>query len=81
MLVAALLAVVFRGALARAARSPLDLGLFGALLGFALHGLVDFNGQIPANAATWIALAALAVERPSRDPAHPTPLMRDGAAA
>ena len=67
VLVAGLLAVVFRGALARAARSPLDLGLFGALLGFALHELVDFNGQIPANAATWTALAALAV-RPLRDP-------------
>jgi O-antigen ligase len=71
-LVAALLAVVFRGALARAARSPLDLGIFAALLGFALHELVDFNGQIPANAATAIALAALAV-KPVRDPSHPAP--------
>jgi O-antigen ligase len=71
-LVAGLLAVVFRGALSRAARSPLDLGIFGALLGFALHELVDFNGQIPANAATWIALAALAVA-PLRDPSHPAP--------
>jgi O-antigen ligase len=70
-LVASLLAMVLRGAIARAARSPLDLGLFGALLGLALHGLVDFNGQIPANAATWIALAALAVAPPARDPAHP----------
>ena len=62
-------------------RSPLDLGLFGALLGLALHGLVDFNGQIPANAATWIALAALAVERPARDPAPaPGPLMRERSA-
>ena len=68
-IVAALLATAFRGALARAERSPLDLGLFGALLGLALHGLVDFNGQIPANAATWIALAALAVGRPARDSA------------
>lgn len=71
-LVAGLLVVVFRGALARAARSPLDLGVFGALLGFALHELVDFNGQIPANAATWVALAALAVA-PPRDPSHPAP--------
>jgi O-antigen ligase len=69
-LVAGLVAVVFRGAVARAARSALDLGLFGALLGFALHEIVDFNGQIPANAATWIALAALAVKR---DPSHPAP--------
>jgi O-antigen ligase len=71
VLVAGLLAVVFRGALARAARSPLDLGLFGALLGFALHETVDFNGQIPANAATWIALAALA-SAPPGDPSHPS---------
>jgi O-antigen ligase len=63
-LVAGLLAVVFRGALGRAGRSPLDLGILGALLGFALHELVDFNGQIPANAATGIALAALAVKPP-----------------
>lgn len=69
-LLGGLLVVVFRGALARAVHSPLDLGVFGALLGFALHGLVDFNGQIPANAATFVALAALAV-RPPRDPAHP----------
>jgi O-antigen ligase len=72
LLVAGLLTVVFRGALARAPRSPLDLGLFGALLAFALHEVVDFNGQIPANAATWVSLAALAVA-PVRDPTHPEP--------
>jgi O-antigen ligase len=72
LLVAGLLVVVFRGALARAPRSLLDLGLFGALLAFALHEVVDFNGQIPANAATWIALAALAVA-PARDPTHLEP--------
>jgi O-antigen ligase len=65
VLVAGLLLVVFRGAVARASRSPLDLALFASLLGFALDGLVDFNGQIPANAATWVALAALAVVAPS----------------
>jgi O-antigen ligase len=60
-IVAALLATVLRASLARARRDPLDLGLFGALLGFALHEVVDFNGQIPPNAATWVALAALAL--------------------
>jgi len=69
LLVAGLLVVALRGALARAPRSPIDLGLFGALLAFALHEVVDFNGQIPANAATWISLAALAVA-PGRDPTH-----------
>jgi O-antigen ligase len=72
-LVAGLLVVVFRGALARArGGSLLDLGVFGALLAFALHEVVDFNGQIPANAATWISLAGLATAAP-RDPTHPAP--------
>jgi O-antigen ligase len=62
-----LLVLVLRGARKRAARAPLDLGLLGALLGFALHGLVDFNGQIPANAATFVSLAALAVVPAARD--------------
>ena len=40
---------------------PLCLA-FCALLVLALHNLVDFNWQIPANAATWIALGALALK-------------------
>jgi O-antigen ligase len=49
------------GAAARAARrSPLGVGLLGSLLALAFHALVDFNWQIPANAATYVALAALA---------------------
>ena len=54
----------------RAAR-PSSSGSSARSAGFALHELVDFNGQIPANAATLVALAALAalpvrasVERP-----------------
>jgi O-antigen ligase len=43
-----------------ASRSAFGVGLFGALLALAVHALVDFNWQIPANAATYIALAALA---------------------
>jgi len=66
-----LLAVALRGALTRARTSPLDLGLLGALVGLALNALVDFSWQIPANAATWTALAALAT-RPARDPDRPT---------
>ncbi len=60
-LVLPLLAILFHRALAQAGRSPLDLGLLGSLLGLAAHALVDFNWQIPANAATYIALAAVAL--------------------
>jgi O-antigen ligase len=72
-LVAGLVGLVFRAALARARRSPVELGLFGALLGLALHEIVDFNGQIPANAATGIALAAAALVPPARERGHPRP--------
>jgi O-antigen ligase len=66
-LVVSLLVLVLRSALARAKRDPLDLGLFGALLAFAVHETVDFNGQLPPNAVTFVALAALGVAaRPRR---------------
>jgi hypothetical protein len=52
--------VALRGALAAPGTRRSSSGLFGALAGFAFHELVDFNGQIPANAATFVALAALA---------------------
>jgi len=64
-----LLAIVARRALARARHGPLELGVLAALLAVALDNLVDFNWQIPANAATWVALAALAC----RDPGHRSP--------
>jgi O-antigen ligase len=60
LLVGSLLVLVLRAALRGARRSAIELGLLGALVGFAFHELVDFNGQIPANAATFVALAALA---------------------
>ena len=52
---------LLRPALALAQRSPLDAGLFSGLLGLACHNLVDFNWQILPNAATFVALLALAV--------------------
>ena len=48
-----LLRAAFRGS----SRSPIDAGLLAALLGALCHNLVDFNWQIPANAATFAALA------------------------
>ena len=54
------LASLFRAAARAASRSALGVGLFGGLLALAVHALVDFNWQIPANAATYVALGALA---------------------
>jgi O-antigen ligase len=71
--VCGLLAIVLRSALGRARRSPADLGVLGALVGLALHELVDFGGQIPANAATGIALAAAALVAPARERGHGRP--------
>jgi O-antigen ligase len=58
-----LFVTLFRGALAAALRGPLDAGLFGSLVGAAVHATVDFNWQIPANAATFVALAGLTLRR------------------
>ncbi|MCG6928015.1 MAG: O-antigen ligase family protein [Acidobacteria bacterium] len=81
VLVAGLLFLVFRAAWRGAARGGLDLGVFGALFALAVHNLVDFNWQIPANAATWVALASLAlnteapgITAPRLEPRGPRPL-------
>jgi O-antigen ligase len=70
VLVAALLVLVFRAAWRGAPRGGLELGLLGALLALAVHNLVDFNWQIPANAVTWVALAALALNARAHDDAR-----------
>jgi O-antigen ligase len=63
LLVVALVVRLLRSALRAAAMSPLDAGLLGALLACCAHNLVDFNWQIPANAATFAAIAGVAVRR------------------
>ena len=73
-LAGSLLATLYGRALAAARESPVELGLLGSLLGLAVHNLVDFNWQIPANAATFVALAALVMRRsaePGRRPPRP----------
>jgi O-antigen ligase len=63
LLVAALLLTLFRAALRAAPRGPFDAGVFGSLVALCAHNLVDFNWQVPANAATWVAIAGLAMRR------------------
>ena len=53
----------WRRALRAARLGPLDAGGLASLLALALHNVVDFNWQIPANAATFVAVAALASRR------------------
>jgi len=72
-----LLVLLARGALRGARHSELGRGLLAALLASAITALVDFNWQIPANAATFVALAGAALGRvahadegPDLDP-HP----------
>jgi O-antigen ligase len=42
----------------------ISAGLLGSLLASAVHALVEFNWQIPANAATFATLAGLAMQAP-----------------
>lgn len=58
-LTAGLLWILFTSALRAAPRSALQAGLLGAVSAQAVANVVDFNWQIPANAATFAALAGL----------------------
>jgi len=62
-LVLALLVRLVTAAARAAVRSPIDAAILGALLACCVHNFVDFNWQIPANAATFAALAGLAMRR------------------
>jgi O-antigen ligase len=65
--VLALVATLLRTAARSARRSALDAGLLCSVLASCAHALVDFNWQVPANAATAVALAGLVMggdERP-----------------
>jgi O-antigen ligase len=63
LLFGALLFTIYRRAFRSARLGPLDAGRLASLLALGVHNLVDFNWQIPANAATFVALAALAARR------------------
>jgi O-antigen ligase len=50
---------------ATARQGPLHAGAFAALVGVMAHNLVDYNWQLAANAATFVALAGVAVQSPA----------------
>jgi len=56
-----LLALLMRAALRAGRQTVLGAGLFAALAACGLHNTVEFGWQIPANAATFVALAGLTV--------------------
>jgi len=62
-LMLALLFLLARRALERSRHTTLDAGAVSALVALAVHNIVDFNWQIPANAATFIVLAGLIMRR------------------
>ena len=62
-LVLALLLRLLRDALRAASATPLDAGVLGAIVACCVHNTVDFNWQIPANAATFAALAGVSMRR------------------
>jgi O-antigen ligase len=73
LLVVGLLLVLFRNATRGARRSAFSAAVLCSVLAQCLHNLVDANWQIPANAATFAALAALAVQPPESRASAPEP--------
>jgi O-antigen ligase len=79
VLVALLLGILLRRAVRAGRAGAVSAGMLGALLACCFHNLVDFNWQIPANAATFAALAgalaaaALQERSPSLTPGDSTP--------
>jgi O-antigen ligase len=65
----AMLVVLVRRGFASARNGPVHAGVFAGLAGVMAHNIVDYNWQLAANAATFVALAALAVQTaPHLDP-------------
>jgi O-antigen ligase len=67
-IIGTLLFLLARRALAAARRGPLDAGLAAALAACAIHNVVEFNWQIPANAATYVVLAGLIMRQGANVP-------------
>lgn len=57
----------------RSGRSTLDAGVVGAVAASCANALVDFNWQIPANAATFAVLAGLALQATGHEEAEAAP--------
>jgi O-antigen ligase len=58
-IVTGLLWLLLRAALRATSKGPFGVGLFGAVVANAVTNISDFNLQIPANAATFVAIAGV----------------------
>jgi hypothetical protein len=61
---------VVRGLRVRGELSPTRLGLLVGILLLAVHALVDFNHQVPANGLLWVVFCAMLVPDRDRNPAR-----------
>jgi O-antigen ligase len=74
VLVGALLLRLLRAGVKAAGVAPLEAGILGAVLACCVHNVVDFNWQIPANAATFAALAGVMMRQAATlTPSDPLP--------
>jgi O-antigen ligase len=64
-LAAVLLWRLLRSGVRAARHGAFHAGLFGSLVAVLAHNLVDCNWQLPANAATFVAISALVMQPPS----------------
>ena len=81
VLAGAILLRLMRCGMKAARATALDAGLLGALFACAIHNVVDFNWQIPANAATFAAVAGAVMRRAAEVGPPPANLDRAGSGA
>lgn len=66
-----LLWLLLRAALRASSRSPFGIGLMGAVVANATTNVADFNLQVPANAATFVAIAGMLMAYGQRSASGP----------
>lgn len=73
-----LLFKLFKGSLLSGRRGVLSAGISASIAASATNALVDFSWQVVANAATFVALAGLAMQPPAEGDEHVTERRQTG---